>query len=234
MATALDLIKKSMRLIGALGQSEPPTADEASDALATCNTMLESWSIERLFVYQILQENFTWASGQSSRTIGTGGNFNTTRPNKINDGFVRISNRDYPYQVVSKNVYDAVPDKTVQSDYPQIVYYQQLAPLGTLFIYPVPLSSLDFYLNSWKPLQSLSALTTELSMPAGYRRLVEYNLGIELHGEYPDLPLPDSVVLIARQSMAAVKRSNKTPMVSQTEIAHTVGGGVAFDINAGW
>lgn len=221
MASALDVIKKSMRLIGALGQSETPTADEASDALASLNSMLEAWSIEKLMVYQILKENFTWASGQSSRTIGVGGNFNTTRPTKIENGFTRISNQDYHFIVVDKEVYDAQYDKTALGDFPSIVYFEQAVPLATIYGYPVPNASIDFHFNSWKQLQSFSTLTTNLSLPAGYQRAIEYNLGIELHGEYPDLPLPDSVGLIARQSKAAIKRINNVTLISQTEISGT-------------
>lgn len=219
MATALDLITKSMRLIGALGQSESPTTDEANDGLSALNTMLDGWSIEKLLVYQILQENFTWASGQSSRTIGSGGNFNTTRPTKLEDAFTRINDIDYPYTVVDKEIYDAQADKTAQSDYPEIVYFSQSVPLGTIYGYPVPNGSIDFYINSWKQLQSFAALTTDLALPAGYRRAIEFNLAIELHAEYPDLSLPESVRIIAGQSKAAIKRLNSQTIVSQTDVS---------------
>lgn len=218
MATALDLIKKSMRLIGALGQGEEPTAQEATDGLSALNTMLDSWSIERLMIYQIKQEAFTWTGGQSSRTIGSGGNFSTTRPNKIENGFVRISDVDYPYRVVEKEHYDAITDKTTESTYPEVVYYQQASPLGTLYAWPVPSSSVSFYVNHWIPLQSFSALTTGIALPAGYQRAIEYNLAIELQGEYPELEIPESVVKIATDSKAAIKRLNRPSIVSQIEM----------------
>lgn len=214
MATALDLIKKPMRLIGALGQGEEPTAQEASDALDCLNTMLEAWSIERLFVYQIQQEALTWASGQSSRTIGSGGNFDTTRPTRIENGFTRIADIDYPYRVVDKEVYDAIEDKTTQAEFPELVYFSQANPLGTIYGWPVPRASISFYLNSWKQLQSFAALTTEIALPAGYRRAIESNLAIELQGEYPELDLPASVIKIAGESKAAIKRLNAPSMVA--------------------
>lgn len=229
MATALDMIKRSMRLIGALGQSEDPTAQEATDALNSLNSMLDSWSLERLMIYQVKQENFTWTGGQSSRTIGSGGNFSTTRPNKIEDGFVRISNIDYPYRVVNHDVYDAIPDKTTQSEYPEIIYYKQASPLGTLYAWPVPSDSVSIYINHWVPLQSFSALTTSIALPAGYQRAIEYNHAVELHGEYPELDLPASVVQIARESKAAIKRTNPVSMIAQIEIMT----GGRSDIHAG-
>lgn len=215
MATSLDLIEKSMRLIGALGQGESATAQEGTDGLACLNAMLESWSLERLFAYQIKQENFTWTSGQSSRTIGSGGNFSTTRPNKLENGFTRISNIDYPYRVVEKEFYDAIMDKTTQGPFPEVIYYQQSSPTGTLFAWPVPNASIDFYINHWVPLQSFTALTTDLALPAGYQRAIEYNLAIEFQGEYPELEIPASVIRIASQSKSAIKRLNIPSMVAQ-------------------
>lgn len=43
MATALDVIKRSMRLIGALAEGEQPTAEQAADALVALQAMLGEW-----------------------------------------------------------------------------------------------------------------------------------------------------------------------------------------------
>jgi len=213
--TALDMIKKALRLIGAIGRNDPVTSQEATDHWSTLNSMLESWSIERLMVYQIYEETLTWASGQSSRTIGSGGNFDTTRPTRIANGFSRISNIDYPYVVISKEEYDAIADKTTQSSYPDYIYYAPSMSLGTLYAYPVPSASLAFHLNSWKQLQAFTGTTTPLSLPQGYQRAIEYNLAIEIQGEYPDLVLPESVVKIARESKAAIKTINSPVILAE-------------------
>lgn len=229
MATALNLIEKSMRLFGGLADGESATASEASNGLAALNSMLESWSVERLMVYHILQENFTWASGQVSRTIGTGGNFDTTRPTKIVSGFTRINNVDHPFRVVERQFYDAVIDKTVQSSYPEIVYYDATMSTGTLYAYPVPNASISVYLNSWKQLQQFAALTTTISLPPGYRRAIEHNLAVEFAPEF-GMGVSDNVERIANTSKAAIKRINAPSMVARIELS----GGRSFDINAGW
>lgn len=229
MATALDIVEKSMRLFGGLADGESATASEASDGLDALNVMLESWSIDRLMVYHILQENFTWASGQASRTIGTGGNFNTTRPTKIVSGFTRINNVDHPFRVVERQFYDAVIDKTVQSSYPEIIYFDATMSTATLYAYPVPNASISVYLNSWKQLQQFSALTTELAFPPGYRRAIEYNLAVEFAPEF-GMEVSDRVERIANASKAAIKRINAPTMVAQIELS----GGRSFDINSGW
>lgn len=222
MATALDLIKSSMRKIGALADGESPTTSEANDALAILNSMLDSWSLERLLVYQIRQENFTWASGNASRTIGSSGNFNTTRPTKIENGFTRINSIDYPYQVVSREYYDAISDKTTQSTYPEVVYFEQNNPLGTIYGWPVPSASIDFYVNSWRQLQQFTALTTDLALPAGHQRTIEFNLACELAPEF-ELEVPERVDRIARESKSAIKRANSEPLIAQVEVGRMYG-----------
>lgn len=229
MATALDIIEKSMRLFGGLADGESATASEASDGLDALNSMLESWSIDRLMVYHILQENFTWASGQASRTIGTGGNFNTTRPTKIVSGFTRVNNEDHPFRVVERQYYDAVIDKTVQSNYPEIIYYDATMSTGVIYAYPVPNASISVYLNSWKQLQQFSDLTTDLALPPGYRRAIEYNFAVEFAPEF-GMEVSDRVERIANASKAAIKRINAPTMVAQIELS----GGRSFDINSGW
>lgn len=219
MATALDMIKKSLRLFSAIGQANPnPSSGQSTDALASLNSMLESWSIERFTVYQILEETFSWPSGQSSRTIGSGGNFSTTRPTRIADGFTRISDIDYPYRSIDKNQYDAIAAKTTQSSYPDVIFYDPAATLGVLYAYPVPSATVSIKIKSWKQLQSFAALTDNVTLPPGYQRAIEYNLAIELQGEYPDLPLSDSVVNIAQKSLAAIKKFNTPTLISRSEL----------------
>jgi hypothetical protein len=208
MATILDVIKKSLRPYGVSN----PTATEASDALSAVNAMLESWSIERLYVYQIMEETFTWAGGNTSRTIGVGGNFNTSNPTNIVSGFTRINSIDYPFDVIEKNEYDAIAAKSTQSQYPDKIYFDNAATLGTLYAYPVPSASISIHINSWKPLQSFTALTDVVALPPGYRRAIEACLSVELQGDYPDLPLPASVIEVAKQSKSSIKTFN-TPTI---------------------
>ena len=43
MATALDVIRRSMRLIGALAEGEVPTAEQAADGITALQAMLGDW-----------------------------------------------------------------------------------------------------------------------------------------------------------------------------------------------
>lgn len=176
-----------MRLIQVLGADQSPGAQEAADGLYALNSMLDAWGIERLMVYQIQQTTHTWPANTSSRTIGSGGNFNTTRPTKVVEGtFFRDSNGyDYPVTVThDRAVYDSISLKTSNSTYPDLLFFDAAHPLMILYVYPVPSGSLTLHLNTWKQLQNFAALTTDLSLPPGYQAAIEHNLAVWMAPEF--------------------------------------------------
>lgn len=185
MATANDLIYASFKRGRILGQDQTPTAGEASDALAALNRMMDTWWIDRLAVFQILQENFALVAGQSSRTIGVGGNFNTTWPVKIVDGcFLRRSGVDYPVKVIDdRTMYDRIMVKSNQG-MPFTLFYDRAYPLGTIYFYYTPDAADTIYLNSWKRLQTFASLVTAVSLPPGYEDLIVDGLAIKLCPDY--------------------------------------------------
>jgi len=92
--TALDLITGALRNINSLEAGEVPNADDASDALQILNDMLESWTIEKLFVFSSTENRFIFVPGQYQYTIGNpvGGTFTGT----LVSGSPTISNVTIP------------------------------------------------------------------------------------------------------------------------------------------
>jgi hypothetical protein len=236
--TALDLIRGAMRLIGAVDPGESVTADEAADGLELLNEMLESWSNERLVVYQVLQENFALSSGTASYTIGSGATFNTTRPLDVLSGFIRDSGTDYPLRILTREEYDRIQGKTTQYQ-PEYLLYTPSVANGVITLYGVPAKAYavtdGLYINSMKQLQSFAGLTTSIVLPTGYKRMLRYLLAMEIAPEYNRTP-PDAVVAIARESKAAIKRLNSRTPKLRLDHLH-LHGSTASDMaafTAGW
>ena len=214
MATALDIITDSLIDIGAIDPSEALTADEGAHGLRRLNELLESWSNERLAVYQILQENFALSSGTASYTIGSGATFNTTRPLDVLSGFIRDSGSDYPLRILTREEYDRIQGKTTQYQ-PEYLLYTPSVANGVITLYGVPAKAYavtdGLWINSWKQLQSFTALTTTVVLPPGYLRAIKSNLSPELAPAY-NRKVSDAVIAIARESKANIKRLNsRTP-----------------------
>lgn len=232
MSTATDLITAAYRRGRILGRDQVPSAAESADGLTALNRMLDTWWIDRLAVFQVQQENFALVVGASSRTIGVGGNFNTTWPLKIVEGcFVRRSGVDYPVTVIDDRVqYDKIRVKS-NSGMPMALFYDRAYPLGTIYFYYTPDVADTIYLNSWKRLQTLAALVTPVVLPPGYEQLIVDGLAIKLCPEF-GLAAPKDV----RDSFASVKKSLEqlnAPSLVMSIDANLLPRGAAYDIRAG-
>jgi hypothetical protein len=207
MTTALDMIKRAMRLNGDLAQGEPPSAQEAEDGLSSLNTMLDSWWNESLAVYRLEQESFSLTAGTGTYTIGSGGAFNTLRPISIVSAFVRYQGVDYPpLEIITGSAYDAIPIKTTRS-IPEELFYDNDLPLGSINLFPVPHAVMTLFISSPQRLQSFATLTTDLVLPPGYQRALEFNLAVEYSADFGHVS-PPQVIGIARESKAILKRAN--------------------------
>jgi hypothetical protein len=211
LSTARDLIKGSLRLIGALASGETPPADELQDGLSALNAMVGSWSTESLSVFYKVREEFTLTASQQSRTIGVGGNFDTARPIKIEAATIEdqssTSTPEYPLEILTLDQWAAISIKSVQSTLPSRLYYEPEYPLGVLYLWPIPTAANKLVLYSLKSLTSFTSLDTDLSFPPGYERALRYNLAIELVAEYGK-SVSGEVGTIAVESKANIQRIN--------------------------
>lgn len=213
MPTALQMITSGLRKIGEYSTGETLGSDVTADGLAVMNTMLEGWSLERLMCYQVTEESFSLSASVGQYTIGAGAALSTTaRPTKIVDPcFIRDSaGLDSPLRIIDATAYGRIVQKTVDGSYPAYLYYDQgydSSGFGTISLYPEPQANLTLFINSWKQLQNLSTLTTDLAMPAGYRRAIEFNFAIEFATEFGRSVSPE-IAKVAKESKAAIKSLN--------------------------
>lgn len=235
MATAISMITRAMRLSRAIGVGETPTDDEAADGLVALNSMLESFSIERLNVYYIVEETLTMVASQQTYTMGSGGDLNTTRPTRIEDAcFIRYATIDTPLMLVNFEAWAAIPSKTVSSNIPNLLFVDMQNPLVRLNFYPMPTSaSAVAHIFSWKQLQQFSALTDVLALPPGYERLITYNLSTEWASPEFGQPVSPDVMRIAVQSKANIKRINAPAPVMRTELGYMTRQWPAYNIYTG-
>lgn len=204
MATGLDLVTSALRKSGAIGAGETPEADEAADAIETINQMLSSWSNFASNVYARVLENFTLTGNDGEYSIGSGGNFNTTRPIKILAAYIRSSTIDYGVEVVTDEDFAGISLKS-QAGMPEYLNYDNGFATGTIKIWPVPDQAYSLYLLSEKPLSSLTLAGT-VSLPPGWEQAIIYNASILLAPEY-GLPVSAEVAEIAAQSKSSIMKA---------------------------
>lgn len=70
MTTAIDIISRALKDIGALEAGETPTPDASTDALDMLNDLLDQWSNEDQIVFNFTEIIFPIVQGQTQYTIG--------------------------------------------------------------------------------------------------------------------------------------------------------------------
>lgn len=210
------MIMNSLIALDAKSPADSLTSSEQSYYLGKINSMLDSWGLERLMCYSVLQESFGLSQSVASYTIGPTGNFNTVRPNKIVKAFTRdTANLDVPLSILGFDVYDSYVLKNVGNTYPNALFYDSAfsGGLGTIRLYPLPIAGLTLFLDSYQQLQSFADVSTALSMPPGYQRAIESNFSIEIA---PGLTnASPELIKIAKDSKAAIRSLNIPDMMMQ-------------------
>lgn len=216
--SAYDLVRSSLRLIGAIATGETPTADEANDGLNTLNDMLDSWSTESLSIYGSNDETFSTVPGQLLYTIGPAGNFNTTRPVRISGAYCTLNNVDFPITIIGQSDYDLISLKTMQQQLVERLCYINDSPLGLIKLWPVPSAAIPLVLNTDRVLTNIPLLSTTIAMPPGYSIAMRYTLGILMCPDY-GIQIDPQWAGIATATKANLKRANKQKRTSQFDPA---------------
>ncbi len=215
--TVLDLIKRSMRLLGAINVGDNPTAEEAQDGLCALNAMTEAFALERLMLFTTAREVFP-LSGLPVYSIGpSGAAWTASRPQYIDAAGLIVAQSgtsgpvELPLHVIRTNVeWARVRMKALASNMPTALYYQPDFPNGNVLVWPVGTDADQIALYVPLPIAQFTTLTQVISLPPGYARMLPYNLAVEMAPEFEREP--SAVVFsIASDSKERVKRGNVIP-----------------------
>ena len=209
-ATAGEIIKGALRLIGQLAEGEEPSAETMQDSITAINQMIQSWDIERLSVFSTQDQVFTWPANIASRTIGPTGDFVGNRPIEVDDATYfkdPSSGLSFGIKIINQQQYDGIAMKTVTSTYPQVIWINNTFPDMEMTVYPVPTRALEWHIISVEQLTEVSSVATDMYFPPGYLRAFRYNLAMELAPEFGVEPSPQ-VQRIAMSSKRNLKRVN--------------------------
>jgi len=220
---AQDAINLALKMLQALGATEPVPAVDSNDSLTVFNLMLDSWSLDNLTVTQTQELSGTLVIGQGGPTpylLGTGGTFNTTRPIQILSAYTRDSgNNDYYVEVYQdRDRWNAIGNKFLTSQIVEVIFYDMAYPVGNLFVWPVPLITNTLLFTCNLPLTQLANLQTTIVFPPGYQLAFVSNLALHICAMF-GISAPPTVMQIAMDSLARVKRINTTEMLARVDDA---------------
>lgn len=212
--TILDLVKLSLQKARVIGAGDILSDTDAQYSLDTLNLMLDSWSIDRLFIY-VETLSPLLLTGAASYTVGIGGDLAIARPSELVSAYSVVNGVSYPMEILqSGEQYDNIRLKGLTQAWPACVWYQKSYPLGTLFFYP--LGAIQAYLRFTTALQQFPSLTTQIALPSGYKKAIVDAGAVELSQAF-NTNIPATVIQSATNAIARLKRLNAQPATRGVE-----------------
>lgn len=231
MATAADLIRRALKLLGVLAAGESLSAEDQADGVVELNQLLGSWANERLLVHGARRASYTLTPSLSPHTIGASGTFATTRPLRIDGAGIIMpgTNTELPLDIIADAQYREIADKALTSDVPTQLWVEWTHPNAKLWFWPVPTVAATLVLYTWSRIAEFAASDT-VSLPDGYENALAHALALQLAPMFGVEP-SGALVANATEAVASIKRTNmQTP---QAEVDGALLRRSSFDIYTG-
>lgn len=228
--TGLQVITDALKLLGVVAGHEVPTSAEQQDAFARLSELIDSWGTHAHTLYVPQRAVLPLVAGQQTYTLGAGGDLEVVPPMGI-DAVSWLTSDAVPVEVYltigTDAAYVGQSIKTLTGATPQTVSYTRGAPLGDLWVWPVPSVATDLVLYWHEAVRQFPDLVTPVALLPGYAKALRTNLALELAPEF-GRPVDPLVLKLATESLADVKRAN-LPWV-EIGIDAALTGGPAYNI----
>jgi hypothetical protein len=228
MTTAVELITDALGEIGVADAGQALSANDSALGLRVLNRLFQRWSNMRL-LQPVLDELSVTMTGAASYTLGPGGSPARARPLKVLSAtFVDTGGLESPVQIITREQWDAIPNKADTGSYPDRIWYAAENTDGIVYTYP-KCSTGTLKLDVLTNMQALGMSDT-LTLPDGYESAIVSTLADDLATHY-GMSTPPDVRRRAAGAVRALKRTNHEPILAVQELAFA---GQRADIQRGY
>lgn len=209
--TPSDIINLALKTANVIGVGQTPLAQDMNDCFNQLNMMMAQWQRRRYMVYNLVTVGLQ-ATGALTYSVGTGGDFNITRPVKLESAFFRMNKNtplpvDYPLEVLrAQEDYNRISIKNLNA-FPQYAYYNTGFPLGELYIWPVPNNQYEIFISVMVQLEAFQTINDQIVLPPEYLDALHWNLARRICVMY-GLPITPELTGYAEASMRAIEEVN--------------------------
>lgn len=223
MPLVREIIASSFHELQLYAPDEQVALVDIARGLRSLNTMIDSWSNEKLACVYTLEQTIVLQPGIAKYSIGPGGTIDTSkggqRPLKLIEGpgaaYIQDTNsNNYLVDVITREKWNLIGNRTIDSNIPDTLWYDPQYPTAYLNVYPVPNIGYNLYFDSDALLSTMPSVDVDINLPPGYSKAFQHNLAIELYPMYPGAVLAPSTVANAREAKANIKRTNSRSIVA--------------------
>lgn len=219
----LTLIRDALALTNSVGADQTLTADETARCLRTFNDVQEAWTLEPLMLWDSANNSFTLIPNQATYTVGTGGNFNISRPVSIHQPMYTVLNGgtglgvtdvSMPCTSMTQEQYNLILNKGQTQQYPERYLFVTEFPLAQITFWPIPSAANTIFVSDDRTLPAVATAASIITFPPGYAKAFLYQLALELPAVFGK-QANQSVKDIAKETLATVRKANKRVAVAQ-------------------
>lgn len=188
-----NIIKRALRIIGAIGSGETPTTQQVNDAAEALEMMIKAFMSEGMPLWKTETTTQALSNATNSYTLST------TKPNRVIRAWLRYTSGsiDVPINIISRDQYERLTSKT-STGYPNQLWYEPLRTTGVLHVWPTPDTSVaaavTLYYTYQKPFDDFDSSTNEPDFPQEWFDALCFGLAARLAPEY-GLPLEERALL---------------------------------------
>lgn len=187
--TVGDIVNASLRTLGVLGTTGTASSTDLTNCMQSLNILLKDMGKDAFFLWKQKEVSLPMVASTASYQIGptaTGtGALVTDRITRILDAFIRdANNNDTRLQIVSKQEYNMLGDKT-SLGVPNQIMYDNLIPNGIVYVYNVPSDATrTIHLIGQIGINDITTSTDGLDVTQEAYRALKWMLADELALEY--------------------------------------------------
>lgn len=198
-----DIIKKALRLIGALGAGDSVTTEDNTNAAFALNILVKNWATKNYLLWLYQTASTTLVSGTQTYDIGPAngtGTFNVARPLRIAQAWVLDANNiRYPVTQLSRSDFQLLSPSNQAGAFPVNFYYDPkvlasstataVPNVGTISTWPVcNTTGYTLYISYERPIQDVAttsgASTENFDLPQEWYLPLAWQLAADLAPEY--------------------------------------------------
>jgi hypothetical protein len=228
MPTATQIISGALGLLGIRAPGDEIDPDIAEVVFDRLNTLLDAWRTGEFYAYTTQTITGTLPANTQSVTIGPAMTLAITpRPVKLEaSSFFTEDGFDHPLIPVTEAEFNHIVLKNTAAGGQKWMFYRPGAgTTGTVSFWPRSSSNVALSIVCQLQVSEFTDYTTDVVLPAGYRRALQFTLAEECAADF-EREIPPTVARNARAARRDIKTNNF--VVPQLEVCSRGQAGIEF------
>lgn len=185
------IIRRALRIVGALPLGNSPSADEQSNASEVLNELVKNWQSRDVFLWSIVEKTVVLTPGTATYVVST-----DPPVIDVDRAFIRdAQNGDVDLRKISYLNYQSIPQKDSSGKPTDFVVIPTIIP--SFIFYPVPDTALTIHYFGIAKLQDMDNTSDNPNIPTRFIKPLIYGLAADLADDYK-LPMQERQMLAGK------------------------------------